>query len=121
MADFTTLADAMFTTGKPVLGSTQIAQRDNYIAIAEGAAGAPRIVRPALSTATSSAAGTIAPTASVGVNLDQYSFFPDMRLGIQLELRGTGSANAGTPGLTLFNTNGTESTDYSIAWRYITT
>lgn len=48
MADFTTLADSLFTTGKPILGSSQIAQRDNYIAIAEGATGAPRILLPAL-------------------------------------------------------------------------
>lgn len=48
MADYTPLADSLFDPGKAILGSTQLAQRDNYIAITEGATGAPRIMLPAL-------------------------------------------------------------------------
>lgn len=45
---WTTLLNALFLPGKPITGATGTALRDNPIAIAEGEAGAPRILLPAL-------------------------------------------------------------------------
>lgn len=41
MTTYTAHADALFDPDKPILGSTQLEQRDNLIATAEGATGAP--------------------------------------------------------------------------------
>ena len=41
MTAYTPHADALFDPDKPILGSTQLEQRDNLIATAEGATGAP--------------------------------------------------------------------------------
>jgi hypothetical protein len=43
MAGWTTMLNALFLVGKPITSSQGLALRDNPIAIAEGAAGAPRI------------------------------------------------------------------------------
>jgi hypothetical protein len=43
MADWTTLPDSSLEPGKPIRSIDGLALRDNPIAIAEGAAGAPRI------------------------------------------------------------------------------
>lgn len=43
MAAWTTMLNALFLVGKPITSSQGLALRDNPIAIAEGAAGAPRI------------------------------------------------------------------------------
>lgn len=40
---FTALINALFLPGKPILGSTGLALRDNIAATAEGATGAPRV------------------------------------------------------------------------------
>jgi len=44
MADWTTIPDSSIEPGKPIRSIDGLALRDNPIAIAEGAAGAPRIV-----------------------------------------------------------------------------
>lgn len=48
MAFWTNLINAIFLPGRPILGSTGVALRDNMIAIAEGAPDAPRISPVAL-------------------------------------------------------------------------
>jgi hypothetical protein len=54
MATWTNIADEFLEPGKPVRSVDGLALRDNPIAIAEGASGAPRIEDPALGqTATS--------------------------------------------------------------------
>lgn len=52
MADWTTIADATLEPGKPWRSVDALAVRDNPIAIAEGASGAPRIVTTALNPPT---------------------------------------------------------------------
>ena len=51
MAEWTTIPDDVLEPGKPIRSVDAIALRDNPVAIAEGAAGAPRVVDGALSTA----------------------------------------------------------------------
>ena len=48
MTAWTTLLNALFIPGKPILGSTGAALRDNLAATMEGAAGAPRLQLEAL-------------------------------------------------------------------------
>lgn len=50
MADWTDIPDSVLLPGKPVRSVDHLAMRDNPIAIAEGATGAPRIVRAGLDT-----------------------------------------------------------------------
>ena len=50
MATWTTITDAALEPGKPIRSVDGLALRDNAIAIAEGAAGAPRIENAALDT-----------------------------------------------------------------------
>lgn len=47
---WTNLINSLFLPGKPILGSTGLALRDNPIAIAQGTSGAPRIAPRALET-----------------------------------------------------------------------
>ena len=48
MADWTTIPDSSIEPGKPIRSIDGLALRDNPVAIAEGAAGAPRIAAGAL-------------------------------------------------------------------------
>jgi hypothetical protein len=57
MADWTTLIDAAVSVGGLPSGTTVTALRDNPIAIAEGAVGAPRIADAALDTGAATTAG----------------------------------------------------------------
>lgn len=65
MAAWTNLLNALFLPGKPILGSTGAALRDNALAIAEGAAGAPR-VDPSALKAPGVSSGAISGTTWVG-------------------------------------------------------
>ena len=119
MSDYVEILDTQIEPDAPLTAVLAGQWRDNCIAIAEGADGAPRVVRGALKTATASASGSIDPTGTVRVDLNQYSFFPDMRLGGSAVIRGDGSASATTPGFNLLNTSGEDPAPYSVAWRYI--
>lgn len=66
MAFWTNLINALFLPGRPILGSTGIALRDNIIAITEGADGAPRLRGKAVAKITDMPVTTV--TAS-----DAYS------------------------------------------------
>lgn len=122
MADWTTITETATDPDAPVTSTLIKALRDNPSAIAEGASGAPRIVRSALKTATGSVSGSLAAGAVVVVSLNQYSFWPDIRLDtlgtIAISGGGTGTASANTPTIPLQNTDA-NSRVYSIAWRYI--
>jgi len=52
MATWTTITDATLEPGKPIRSVDGLALRDNVTALAEGAAGAPRIAAAALQTGT---------------------------------------------------------------------
>ena len=122
MADWTTITETATDPDAPVTSTLIKALRDNPAAIAEGASGAPRIVRSALKTATGSVSGSLAAGASVVVSINQYSFWPDIRLDVTNTITisggGLGSASANTPTIPLQNTSA-NSRVYSIAWRYI--
>jgi hypothetical protein len=122
MADWFNITDVALDPDAPLTSQLGYAWRDNCIAIAEGAAGAPRIVRGALKTATGSVSGSLASGASVTVSLNQYSFWPDIRLDvantIQVSGGGTGTASAASPTIPLHNASA-NSRSYSIAWRYV--
>ena len=122
MADWTTITETATDPDAPVTSTLIKALRDNPAAIAEGASGAPKIVRSALKTATGSVSGSLASGASVVVSINQYSFWPNIRLDavntITISGGGLGSASANTPTIPLQNTSD-HSCVYSIAWRYI--
>ena len=75
MTTYTAHADALFDPDKPILGSTQLEQRDNLIAVAEGGTDAPRIRGLALAgpadvpTITVSAAATVVRDAPDALGL----------------------------------------------------
>ena len=75
MTTYTAHADALFDPDKPILGSTQLEQRDNLIAVAEGGTDAPRIQGLALAgpadvpTITVSAAATVVRDAPDALGL----------------------------------------------------
>ena len=59
MADWTTIPDASLEPGKPIRSVDGLTLRDNPVAIAEGAAGAPRIQTSALAPPTAGTAHII--------------------------------------------------------------
>jgi hypothetical protein len=68
MASWTNLTDAILGIGKPLTYVIARAWRDNAIAIAEGAVGAPRVVVPtAISTAETNTQKTLVPDGAGGV------------------------------------------------------
>ena len=73
MADWTTLPNAAVGVGGLPSGTTVTALRDNPVAIAEGAPGAPRIYGDAAATFDEYAADN--PLAAVGVTGDLFDVF----------------------------------------------
>lgn len=75
MTAYTPHADALFDPDKPILGSTQLEQRDNLIAVTDGGTNAPRILGRALAgpddvpTITVSAADTVVRSGSAALGL----------------------------------------------------
>ena len=122
MADWTTITETATDPDAPVTSVLVKALRDNPQAIAEAASGAPKIVRGALKTATASIRGTLASGASVVVSMNEYSFWPDIRLDVTNTIiisgGGLGTSSASTPSIPLFNSSAVNRS-YSIAWRYI--
>ena len=95
----------------------------NPVAMAQGAVGAPRIVAGALNIATNSVSGSLAISATVRINLDRKSFFPDIKsnaAGLTVLGLDGASASPSTPGFGLFNENAVP-IGYSVAWEYIAT
>lgn len=133
MADWTTLPDAAIEEGKPVRAVDGRALRDNPIAIAEGATGAPRIQTAALENeviiqgkikfVSNSSSGNIGPGQTVVINLGAYAFFPNLRVtsgdtGSMAILGADGAA--GTNGrLRIRNTSGGSNLGYTIQWTNI--
>ena len=107
MADWTTITETATDPDAPVTSTLIKALRDNPAAIAEGASGAPRIVRSALKTATGSVSGTLGGGGGAIVSLNQYSFWPDIRLDVPgtIAISGGGrvAASANTPTIPLKN------------------
>jgi hypothetical protein len=67
MADWTTLPDSSLEPGKPMRSIDGLALRDNPIAIAEGAAGAPKVLAAGLATGDNERDWVLARTAGAAV------------------------------------------------------
>ena len=83
MADWTTIPDESLEPGKPIRSVDGLTLRDNPVAIAEGAAGAPRVEDAALSTtATSAGEQWVADRINLNVGeVGTYAFLITTRLG----------------------------------------
>lgn len=84
---WTTLINSLFLPGKKILGSTGMALRDNVIALAAAASGAPRIVKKALDGLY---------VATVGGTADSYDVIDlagmeHMRIDLGLERASSGT------------------------------
>jgi hypothetical protein len=89
MATWTTIPDSSLEPGKPIRSIDAIALRDNPVAIAEGAPGAPKIEAQALDTTTDERDWVLARTANASVGaVGTYAFL------------GSTNTTATTPGLT---------------------
>lgn len=83
MADWTTLADSQLDPDAPLTSELAYAWRDNPIAIAEGAAGAPKVVGQALSgvylatlsTTTTSPIGVVGVDRARQFSIQSYSAY----------------------------------------------
>ena len=122
MATYTAITDAEIDQDSPITQTLMTKYRDNLIATTEGAAGAPRIVRGALDTATSSASGSIGSGAVVSITLSAYSFFPEFNAPTNVYLVGsTTSGGADAPKIGLRNGDPDNTQSYAVYWRYIDT
>ena len=138
MAEFTAIPDANLEPDKPARGIDGLALRDNPIAIAEGAADAPRIQTAALEdlavtegklgagavaqaklkTNTTSLSGNIDGSAGLNLALGAYAFFPSIEgSGLNI-LASTTAGSADAPRIRLFNNTGSEIT-YNLRWRRV--
>ena len=100
--------------------------RDNPLAIADGAIGAPNVRRRGLKTATASLAGNFASATPAFINLQPYALFPMIHT-----LLGSGSVptlmsglliNSGdpdAPGFSLSRLGGNEGFSFDVDYRYI--
>lgn len=140
MADWTNLPDTTFEPGAPAKGRDMRFLRDNPIAIAEGAAGAPRIQtagiqnsavtqakmatdsvgRAQVRTATGSFSQPIRAGESTTLTLDDYSFAPSLQGSTNLEFRpSTSTASPSQPRFVIVNTDINNANTFTAAWRYI--
>jgi hypothetical protein len=138
VSDWTDIPDTAIVPGKPVLASHGVAYRDNPVAIAEGAVGAPRIEgqqgpvvkRGGLFLGQGSISGTLAVAAMPGpgvageavvIVMNRTSFFPAIGaadgLIMQASLAVPGANPAGRFRLVNY---GDTNRDYSVAWEFIT-
>ena len=69
MADWTTIPDASLEPGKPIRSIDGLALRDNPVAIADGAAGAPRILGEAIEVVENLPVVTVAAADTYTIDL----------------------------------------------------
>ena len=131
MADYVEILDTQIEPDAPLTAVLAGQWRDNCIAIAEGAAGAPRVQRAAiqnsainrvkLDTATNSVSGSIAIGSSVNITMDAYSFFPRTtgQSSLVLLVAGSGGSGADEARFGFFNSSTDNPQTYSAAWRHI--
>jgi hypothetical protein len=115
MATWTTITDAALEPGKPIRSVDGLALRDNVTALAEGAAGAPRIAAAALQTGTTERDWVLARTSETTANnVGTYAF---LRLKSQSET--DYGANSTLSGSSLAYSNSSESNSGSLSgtWR----
>lgn len=119
MADYTGVSDDAVAPNAPVTSDLLFALRDDPIAIAEGAAGAPRIVRGAISTATASASVLVPATGEASIALNQCSFFPSAQTSGPVSAYIGGGGFSADGGTVLFKNISPSPVTVNAAWRYI--
>lgn len=122
--DFTEIELTTLVTGKPVKAMQGLAMYQNAIAIAEGAPGAPRVVRGGLSTVTNSVSGSLGEGASATISLGGGAFFPNFSTssipGIQLRTAPAVSTNPDNARIELFQPTSESGTrSYVVSWRRV--
>lgn len=127
MATYTTITDGQVDQDSPISQALLTALRDNPLAIAEGAASAPRIVAGALDLATNSVSLTIGSSGSATyevVTMDRCSFFPgtggDGSTSISF-IVATGTASAATPKIRIGGTPTGNDDTVDLEWEYVQT
>jgi hypothetical protein len=81
MADWTTIPDSSIEPGKPIRSIDGLALRDNPVAIAEGAVGAPKIAAAALKTGNNERDWVLARTSAADVGaVGTYAFLGSTNL-----------------------------------------
>lgn len=120
MADWVNIIDSALDPDAPLTSELAYAWRDNPIAIAEGAAGAPRVRAAAISTTTGSLSGTITAGGFVDIDIGARAFFPSVRSPTRMPIY-TGAGVGGDPDAAGFRIVNTESTNlpYTVNWRRI--
>ena len=106
------VTDAIIAYGKGITLQQGRALRDNPIAIAEGASGAPKVMAAALNIATGSASASVASGYTITFTIDILSFVP-ATLGY-----GSISSSGGLPAIFITNTSGVTQT-LGLTWSYI--
>ena len=145
--DYLIIDDTEVEPGAPILSSLGVRWRDNAIAIAQGASGAPRIDgvqnpavltggiangavtqakvatnavnRSKIQTGTNSVSGGTA--GSVTIELDQYAFFPSFdasNTNLSLSVGVSGGSGPNNPKVGIRSETGL-SISYDIAWRFV--
>lgn len=122
--DFTEIELTTLVTGKPVKAMHGLAMYQNAIAIAEGAVGAPRVVRGALSTVTNSVSGSLGEGASATISLGGGAFFPNFSTssipGIQLRTAPAVSTDPDNARIELHQPTSESGTrSYVVSWRRV--
>ena len=131
MADYVEILDTQIEPDAPLTAVLAGQWRDNVLAIAEGASGAPRVQRAAIQnsainrvkidTATNSVSGSLSIGGSVNITMDPYSFFPRTTASNAnvLMAAGLGGSGSDQARFRLFNFDTDNTHTYSAAWRYI--
>lgn len=120
MADWVNILDSSVDPDAPLTSELGYSWRDNPIAIAEGAAGAPRVRAAAISTTTGSLSGSLVAGANVEIDIGARAFFPSIRSPNTMQLF-TAGGTGGDPdaaGFRILN-NGTVTNPYAVNWRRI--
>ena len=146
--DYLIINDSEVEPGAPILSSLGVRWRDNAIAIAQGAPGAPRIDglqnpavltggiangavtqskvatnavnRSKIQTGTNSVSGST--NTNVTIELDQYSFFPSIdaaNADLSVIAAESGLSGPNNPKLGLRSDSGA-AIPYDVAWRFVT-
>ena len=120
--DFTEIELTTLVTGKPVKAMQGLAMYQNAIAIAEGAPGAPRVVRGGLSTFTNSVSGSLAAGAAVNISIGTTSFFPNLSSSTGSDIALVAASGLSTDpdfGRMRLIYSGAGTADYAVSWRSI--
>ena len=141
MPEYQEILDTEVEPEAPLTSSLGVRFRDNPIALANGASGAPRIQTAALNNGavtqdklasnaagrselkmgTNSVSGSLGSDDRVNLTMSDYALFPSMHAsndGVVVELSDAGSSSASNPKFAVINDAGF-ARDYSIAWRFV--